>query len=306
MTNTIRSSIRLHYQSLINENKDNPKNTWRAINKMLDKATNSTTIMQFRDGSKTVSDSKQIANVLNGHFVNVGPRLAHRIEVKAGDDPLCHLNNPTEETVFQFKHVNERTVLTYIQNLKQGKSAGHDKIPTAILKDAAEFFCKPLTMIFNSSLTLGTFTDRWKIARITPIYKSGAKDDTNNYRPISILSVLSKLFEKIAHDQLIDFLKSNKKLTKSQFASRKLHSTITSLIGVSDHWYSNIDNKKANFAFFLDLKKAFDTVDHEILISKLAKYGITCIENNWFKSYLTNRSQYCSIDGQVSDIMEIE
>ena len=112
------------------------------------------------------------------------------------------------------------------------------------------------------------------MARITPIYISGAKDDTNNYRPISILSVLSYLIRlqlhmtKIAHDQLIDFLQSNKKLTQNQFAFRKLHSTITSLIGVSDHWYSNIDNNKANFALFLDLKKAFDTVGHEMLISK--------------------------------------
>ena len=161
-------------------------------------------------------------------------------------------------------------------------------------------------MILNSSSRLGTFPDRWKIARITPIYKSGAKDDTYNYRPISILSVLSKLYEKIAHDQLIDFLQSNKKLTQNQFAFRKLHSTITSLIGVSDHWYSNIDNKKANFALFLDLKKAFDTVDHEILVSKLVKYGVIGNENNWFKSYLTNRSQYCSIDGQESEILGIE
>ena len=176
--------------------------------------------------------------------------------------------------------------MKYIQNLKQGKSAGPDNIPAVILKDAADCICKPLTMIFNSSFRLGTFPDRWKIARITPIYKSGAKDDTNNYRPISILSVLSKLYEKIAHDQLIDFLQSNKKLTKYQFAFRKLHSTITSLIGVSDHWYSNIDNKKANFALFLDLKKSFDTVDHEILISKLAKYGVKGRENDWLKSYL--------------------
>ena len=288
VTNTIRSSIRLHYQSLINENKDNPKNMWRTINKVLDKAPNLTTIMQIRDGSKTVSDSKQIANALNSHFVNIGPRLASRIEIKPGDDPLCRLNNRTEEIVFQFKHENDRTVLEYIQNLKQGKSAGPDKIPTAILKDAADLICKPLTMIFNSCSRLGTFPDRWKIARMTPIYKSGAKDDTNNYRPISILSVLSKLYEKIAYDQLIDFLQSKKKLTPNQFAFRRLHSTITSLIGVSDHWYSNIDNKKANFALFLDLKKAFDTVDHEILISKLEMYGIKGNENNWFQSYLAN------------------
>ena len=112
----------------------------RAINEVLDKVPDSTTIMEVRDGSKIVSDSKQIANVRNGHFVNVGPRLARRIEVKPGDDPLCHLNNPTEETVFQFKHVNERKVLKYIQNLKQGKSADPDKIPTAILKDAADLY----------------------------------------------------------------------------------------------------------------------------------------------------------------------
>ena len=118
--------------------------------------------------------------------------------------------------------------------------------------------------------------------------------------------MLSKLYEEIALAQLINFLQPNKKLTQNQFAFRKLHSTVTSLIGVSDHWYSNIDNKKPNFALFLNLKKAFDTVDHEILISKLAKYGITGNENNSFQSYLTNRSQYCSIDSQVSDFMEIE
>ena len=114
VTNTIRSSMRLHYQSLINENKDNPKNMWRTINKVLDKAPNSSTITQIRDGSKTVSDSKQIVNALNSHFVNVGPRLASRIEVKSGDDPLCHFHNRTEDTVFQFKHINESTVLEYI------------------------------------------------------------------------------------------------------------------------------------------------------------------------------------------------
>ena len=155
VTNTIRSSI-THYQSLINENKNNPKNMWRTINKVLDKAPNPPTIMQVRDGSKTASDSKRITNILNGHFVNVGPRLARGIEVKPGDDPLCHLNNPTEETVFQFKHVNERKVLKYIQNLKQGKSAGPDKIPTAVLQDPAEFLCKPPTMIFNRPLENST------------------------------------------------------------------------------------------------------------------------------------------------------
>ena len=124
-------------------------------------------------------------NKTNSHNVNVGPRLASRIEVKSGDDPICHLHNRTEETIFQFKHESERTVLEYIENLKRGKSAGLDNIPTAILKNAADVIFKPLTMIFKSSSRLGTFPDRWQIARITPIHKSGAKDDTNSYRAIS-------------------------------------------------------------------------------------------------------------------------
>ena len=116
--------------------------------------------------------------------------------------------------------------------------------------------------------------------------------------------VSAKLFEEI--DRLIDFLQSNKERTQNQFAFRRLHPTITSLIGVSDHWYSNIDNKKDNFALFLHVKKAFDTVEHEILISKLVKYRITGNEKNRFKSYITNKSQYCSIDSQVSDIVQRE
>ena len=179
--------------------------------------------------------------------------------------------------------------------------------PLKICKTENErnFICKPLAMIFDRSSRLEAFPDRWRIGRITPIYRSGPKDDMNNYRTISTLSVLSMLYEKIVLDQLIDFLQSNKQLTQNQFAFHRLHSAITSLIDVSEHWYSNIDNKIANFALFT-LKNTFDTVDHDILISKLVKYGITGNENNWFKSYLTNRSQYCSIDGQVSDIVEIQ
>ena len=155
-------------------------------------------------------------------------------------------------------------------------------------------------MIFNASLKQGIFPNVWKLAKITPIYKSGARNEENNHRPISVLSVFSKLFEKVVHDQLWDFLLSTRKLTMSQFAHRKLHSTITSLISVSDYWYENIDKNNVNFALFLDLKKAFDTVDHEILIRKMQVYGIKDIEVEWFRSYLKNRQQYCSLNGKKS------
>ena len=113
-----------------------------------------------------------------------------------------------------------------------------------LVKDAADFTCKPLVMIYNSSMESGVFPDFWKLERVTRIIKSGNKSDANNYRPISIISVFARIFEKIVYDQLYNFLTIKNILTPSQFAFRKLHSTITSLINCTYNWYRNI--KKSN------------------------------------------------------------
>ena len=145
------------------------------------------------------------------------------------------------------------------------------------------------------------FPDIWKIARVTPIFKSGRKSDFNNYRPISVLSAVSRIFEKEARDQLFEFLTANNMLSKNQFAYRKLHSTITSLLNVTELWYSSIDQKNINISLFLDLRKAFDTIDHDILLAKLKRYGICNKEFAWFASYLTERQRYCYLNGQNSE-----
>ena len=204
----------------------------------------------------------QIAEKLNEHFVSIGPKRASKLEVKPDDDPIKYLHPTDSNQKFSFKLMSEESMLRSLKMLKSGKAPGPDGVPTNLVKDAAKFIAK------------GIVPDVWKLAKITPIFKTGARNEKNNYRPISVLSVFAKLFEKIVHDQLSDFLLSNRKLTMSQFAYRKLHSTITSLISVSDYWYENIDKNDVNFALFLDLKKAFDTVDHEILIGKLKVYGI--------------------------------
>ena len=121
----------------------------------------------------------------------------------------------------------------------------------------------------------------WKLARVTPIFKTGSKKDANNCRPISVISVFSRMLEKIVHDQLIEYLITNKVSTPNQSAFRKLYSTVTSLINSTDYWYDNMDKKQLNLAIFLDLKKAFDTVDHRILIKKLGAYGIRGISGVW-------------------------
>ena len=127
----------------------------------------------------------------------------------------------------------------------------------------------------------------------------------NNYRPISILCTISKIFEKIVHDQGVDYFAENKMLVKSQSVCRKLHSTVTSLIKSTDDWISNIDSKKLNLTLFLDLEKPFDTVNHKILLDKLETYGVKETELMWFRSYLNERKQFCSVNGQNSKSMKV-
>ena len=189
--------------------------------------------------------------------------------------------------------------------MKCSKSAGYDKISVKLIKDAADVLCQPLAAIFNSSFKTGIFPEIWKIAKVTSIFKSGSKSDMSNYRPISVLSVFARLLEKIGHDQISNYLKMHKRFSSCQHAFLKMHSTLTSLLNVTDLWFSNIDKRKINISVFLDLKKAFDTVDHRILISKLSKYGIMGTPLRWFTSYVTDRKQYCQIDGHKSSLKTV-
>ena len=126
-------------------------------------------------------------------------------------------------------------------------------------------------MIFNSYLRNGVFPDIWKVAKVTPFFKSGSRSDANNYRPISVVSVFPRILERIVRNQIYEHLKATKALTMIQSAFRKFCSPITSLIDSTDKWYGNINDKQLNLTIFLDLKKAFDTVDHAVLIGKLRK-----------------------------------
>ena len=123
----------------------------------------------------------------------------------------------------------------------------------------------------------------------------GSRSDANNYRPTSVISVFSRILERIVHDQMYDYLRSRDILTISQSAFQKLCSTVTSLIDSMEFWYENIDLRKVNLAIFLDLKKAFDTVNHEILLEKLKACEIRELAGNWFRSYLEGRQQYCKL-----------
>ena len=153
---------------------------------------------------------------LNHHFVSVGRKLASKIEQNANDDPLKHIDN--EPNTVRLTPVDDNYIPKAIKQLKNGNTPGPDKIPTMLMTDAADLICKPLTMVSNSSLRKGIFPDVWKLARVAPIFKSGSKSETNNHRPIFMISVFSRILERIVHDQVYEYLKANQVLTKSQAA----------------------------------------------------------------------------------------
>ena len=189
---------------------------------------------------------------------------------------------------FQFSQIEIHNVYSILNNLKANKSTGLDKIPAKILKLSAEIIAPSLTYIFNLSLESGIYINEWKRARVTPIYKSEDKTKCENYRPISILPVISKVFEKEVFRQLYD----NDLLSKHQSGFRPKHSTVSALIQMCDNWLSNMDVGKINCVVFLDIRKAFDSINHEILLNKMnLNFGISGNALKWFDSYIKDREK---------------
>ena len=170
-----------------------------------------------------------------------------------------------------------------------------------MLKDAAVVFAKSLTRIVNESLSQGTVPSEWKYAKITPLFKKGLSTDMDNCRPISVLPVVSKVLERIVHHQLHSFLSEHKLLNPYQCGFRRNHSTKFAAIAFLDYIRRRMDLGLLAGAVFIDLRKAFDSVDHEILISKLESYGLRNIELDWFRNYLTDRKQLVSLGKELSD-----
>ena len=184
--------------------------------------------------------------------------------------------------------------------MKINKAIGLDNISARLLKDSSHVIADSLTALFNRSLSTNTVPSIWKSGRVTSLFKSGNRCDPNNYRPITILPTISKLLEKIVHVQLYSYLNEHKLITPSQFGFRPKLSTGVALAHFTDNILSNMDSGRFTGAAFLDLSKAFDTVNHESLISKLECLGLDQDSIDWFKSYLSERSQTTSVGDIVS------
>ena len=190
--------------------------------------------------------------------------------------------------------------------MSNNKSTGLDNLNIRLLKLAAPIVCDSLSYICNLSLCASTFPSAWKQAKVTPIFKDGDKSDVNNYIPISVLPVISKIIERSVHNQLYNYLTVNGLLNSGQSGFRKLHSTTTTLLNVTDYILNNMNQGNVTGALFIDLKKAFDTVNNDLLLQKLESYGITNSALSWFSSYLCDRTQAVCINSTLSDVRNID
>ena len=204
---------------------------------------------------------------------------------------------PKVNSRFRFEIITETSVLKEIMALKPKRSFGPDKVFSFFIKIAAPVIAKSLANIYNTTIRSGTFPKDWKIAEVAHIFKRGSKSEMGNYRPISVLPTLARIFERLVYDQLANYLKRNKYLTKYQSGFRKFHSVVTAMLRKRDDWLLNINKGWLNGVIFFDLKKAFDTIDHDILLFKLSRYGVLENELKWFTSYLSERKQFCYVNG---------
>ena len=300
----IRQAEKDYYANRLSEVRGNISKTWKVMNEMCGRNSTHKQIDQININDSITEDPQEIANKFNEFFANVGPNLAKSIPVSSkrpseflkGNFPGSMYLSPT----------NEYEISDIISKLKNTSSKGFDDIPVNLIKNSNSALCTILAYLNNQSLLDGTFPDLLKIAKVVPIHKSDDVKNIANYRPISVLSVFSKISEKVMCVRLNKYLLDKSILHPNQYGFREKLSTAMALLKLTDDISRSIDDGNVTVGVFIDLAKAFDTVDHNILLEKLNHYGIRGIANSWFASYLSNRSQYVACNKHNSTRLPIK
>lgn len=306
LNHVIRFSKRLYFNNKFYDARNNSKNTWNIINEILhNDRKKSTYPASFKNGDQEITNDIDIANDFNNFFINLGPSLADKITSKGTHNEFMHKTSHNN-SIFTFPVCEEELLNVATACLKPNKAAGYDDFKPGIIKHIIPLITKPLTHICNLSFNTGTFPDSLKIAKVIPIFKKGDADLYENYRPISLLSCFSKIIERLMFNRIFNFLNKYDILCNQQYGFRPHHSTELALADAVDKLYSSLDNNRSCLGVFLDLSKAFDTIDHTILLSKLQHYGIRGTTLNWIDSYISNRHQYISYKNTHSHLAEIQ
>ena len=303
----IREAKRNYYQSCFKKFQRDIKKTWNMINSVLNKNHhNGAEFPKFFCVNNTyIADRKQIADCFNRYFTNIGSELADRIDTPPNKSYKDFLRKPTKKR-FTFQVVTSEIVSKVIDDMKPKSSSGYDRISNNLLKFIKNAILGPLTLLINQSICCGMFPDKFKIAKVIPLFKKNENYLLENYRPISVLPSMSKVLERIMHSQLSAYFSEHKLLYDHQYGFRKSHSTEYAALEFIDRVISCMDRNGTPLSIFIDLSKAFDTIDHKILLFKLRYYGITGKSFSLIENYLTNRQQYTFFDDTRSSFSSIK
>ena len=298
----IRKNKKSYYESFFAEHNNNIKKVWQGIKEIVNiKIKNYNTPSSIEVNNKVITDPKIICNSFNDYFVNIADDILETRKYEGNKHYTEYLNNPIQ-IAFAYDPCTANEVCILINELSISKASGPNGIPTKILQMISKEISTPLSKIFNIAVTSGTHPELLKLVDVIPIFKKGSRLLVSNYRPISLLSNLNKIFEKIMYKRIYNFIEKNNILYPLQFGFRAKHSTTHALINITEKIRSALDNSKVACGIFVDLQKAFDTVNHETLLHKLYHYGFRGIINDWFRSYLHERKQKVCLNGFESDI----
>lgn len=305
ITKNIRLKKKAYYQAYFLKHSQNARKMWAGVNEIIHtKPTNkySPNCIEHivNDEKVTVTDPKKMADAFNTHYVNIADKILEKRKYTGCKNFTSYLKNTNPHT-FMAQPTTPNEIEDIIKSFDTSTSAGPNSIPNKIIKLISSSISTPVSNIANHSLSTGTHPNILKITKVIPIHKKDSKLEVVNYRPISLLSNINKIIEKLMFNRLYSFLELHNCIYNLQFGFREKHSTNHALMSMIQQIRDTMDDRNTAIGVFVDFQKAFDTVNHDILIRKLEHYGIRGIPNNWFKSYLTDRKQYVTLDGTDSD-----
>ena len=292
---TIREAKRRYFNEIIVNSENKTKTSWKIIKKLANKNHHNRQALPPIKIDGIQKSPKQVAQDINNYFINIPKNL--NIQAPRNNNCIALLRKyyPDVYPPLQIVPVTEGEIRSTINSMKPKNSSGYDGISIKILKLCGRQISKPLAFIIEKSIQTGVFPERLKYANITPIYKSGDRSDVANYRPISLLPAFSKIFERSMYSRLNQHLQANNILATEQYGFRKGLSTEQATYSLTNNILMAWNEKTYIGGIFCDLTKAFDCVDHDLLMAKLKHYGIQDVTFNWLKSYLMGRKQRVKI-----------
>ena len=275
----IRRSKQNHFSKYFHDNVNNLRKTWKGIKNIIQLKHNSDASPScLLNKGLTITNPVEIATIFNSYFSSIRKTLQSKI-TSSYINFTKNLKNPNVQSFFIFP-TDSTEVYKLITSMKNGKASGPNSIPSVVLKQLNNEISVILANLFNLSFSTAVFPDILKYSSVLPLFKKGSKLDCGNYRPISLLSNISKLLEKLMYSRFYNFLNVYNCISELQFGFRSKHSTSHTLVSITEEIREALDTGHFACGVFIDLQKAFDTVDHDILISKLEHYGARGIAKN--------------------------